>query len=102
MTRKDRERYAGWVSPYAPDPACEHERGAVEVTPPFQQPPVDWSKPMGGFVILPREWACMDCGTPVSPHAYRGHQLHPLPEDVRRASVTHPPPLSLPEPAAHE
>lgn len=74
-TKADREKHAGWTTPYATDPTCDHARGAVEVTAPFQQPPRDWSKPMGGFVIRLREWACLDCGHPVNPHAYESHQL---------------------------
>lgn len=61
--------FPGWQSPYAPVANCPHEQ-IVDVGE-YSQPPLDWSLPMGGWILYRREWACADCGVERDTEGYR-------------------------------
>lgn len=57
-------------SPYEPAWNCEHAV-LIERTPDFTQPSYHPHKPLGGFVMLARDWQCEACGSMVAPHSDR-------------------------------
>lgn len=83
VTKAQREAHAGWKSPYATDPKCEHDGQCVEVTRTVPNPhPED---PYYLHIYF-REWACGRCGAPVNPHSYPRESRVPN-QEARREAV---------------
>lgn len=85
ITRLQREAHAGWQSPYAANPNCDHDGRCVEVTRDVPNP-----QPLNPYYlhIYLREWACEECGCPVNPHSYENYARISNQEDRRASNQT--------------